>query len=527
MKPWAWFLVLVLAIAGLVGWRIKTNSGTEQGARRGRQTPTVEVATAGQATVKDTIQAVGSLESPQRVELSPKSSGRIEFLQAREGDRVTAGQVLARIDPSEANAQVVSAKAALAAAQSRLAEAKLQQDPNSVAVTSQVERGDAGVKSAEAALEQVKSNSESQIEAAKMQVTDSDAKLKTADSQVTNAEAVLGREQASLKNLQIKLDRTRELYKQGFIAAQDVDDAKTAVEVQQNNVKVAESQLAAAKQARTSAQAQLDVSKLQLSIAQKKATADVAAAEAAAVEAKTGLKVAQSNEAQNPAYQENLAALGSAVEAAKAQLDLAQAALANTVLTSPIDGVVTARNADPGTLATPGQPVLEVQSLGWLFFKSSLPIETAPLVSTGQSVEVSIDGIDGRTFSGTVSNVNLVADPQSRQFSIQIRLDNPEDELRPGMFGRVSIVTKEVRAKVAVPKEAVEVSEKGSTVTVIDNDMKAEVRNVETGASDGNMVEVTSGVEPGEKVVTLSFQKLRDGQTVALPQKKTGRPAKK
>ncbi|HXH61244.1 MAG TPA: efflux RND transporter periplasmic adaptor subunit, partial [Fimbriimonadaceae bacterium] len=164
---------------------------------------------------------------------------------------------------------------------------------------------------------------------------------------------------------------------------------------------------------------------------------------------------------------------------------------------------------------------------GWLFFKSSLPIETAPLVSTGQSVEVSIDGIDGSTFSGTVSNVNLVADPQSRQFSIQIRLDNPEDELRPGMFGRVSIVTKEVRAKVAVPKEAVEVSEKGSTVTVIDNDMKAEVRNVETGASDGNMVEVTSGVEPGEKVVTLSFQKLRDGQTVALPQKKTGRPAKK
>ena len=526
MKAWMWFVLIVVALAALVGWRLKSNSGEEgqvAGRARGARTAVVQVALAGPATIKDTIEAVGSLESPNVVQLSPRTSGRIEFLQVREGDSVRAGQMLAQIDPAEADAQVVQAQANLAQAQSRLAEAKLQQGPNSASVAGQVEQQTALVASADADLEQVKRNSESQIESAQASVGDAEAKVRSSQAQVTNALAVLERERASLKNAQTKLDRTLELYRQGFIAAQDVDDAKTSVDVQDGNVKVAAAQLDAAKQAKTSADKQLDVSKLNLAMAQRKATSDVSASQARAVQARSALKIAKANEAQNPAYKENIAALQSAVDAARAQLDLARSTKSNTVLSSPIDGVVSARNSDPGSLASPGQPVLVVQSLDWLFFAASLPIEASSAVKDGQSVEVTVDGLEGRTFTGKVTHVNLVADPQSRQFGVQVRLENPDRALRPGMFGRIRIVTREISASVAVPKEALTENDKGTTVAVVGDDMKVQVREVKKGATDGKQVEIANGVSAGEKVVVLTLQPLRDGQTVSLPQPAGGR----
>jgi RND family efflux transporter MFP subunit len=529
MKPWTWFLLLLVALAALVGWRIKANAGEEeeQGMGRGRRTPVVQVVPATSATIQDTIEAVGSLESPHKVELSPKSSGRIQYLEARVGDEVRAGQVLAQIDPSESDAQVLQAQASLAQARARLAEAKLRRDPSKVAVSSQIEREEAAVRSAEAELEQVRRNSESSVQSAQAQVGDAESRVKAAGSQVTNAEAVVAREKATLKNAQTRLARVEDLYRQGFIAAQEVDDAKTAVDVQAGNVKVAEAQVASARQARASAGSQLEVARLQLSMTQKTAQSDVAAAEARAVEARSLLKVARANEAENPAYDENVAALQAAVDAAQAQLDLARSVHSNTVLSSTIDGVVTARNADPGSLASPGTPLLVVQSLEWLFFKSSLPVEAMSLVKQGQTVQVTVDGVEGRTFEGKVTHVNLVADEASRQFDVQVRLENPDRALRPGMFGRIRIVTREVEASVAVPKESVRETDQGRTVTVVGEDMKAQVRHVETGATDGKLVEIVSGVEPDEQVVTLSYMPLRDGQDVQFPTeepKGEGRP---
>ncbi len=515
MKAWAVFLVVGIVVLALVGWRIKANAseGEDQGGARGRRTPVVEAATARPATIEDTIEAVGSLESPNVVQLAPRSTGRIDFIEVREGDSVSAGQVLVRIDPAEAAAQVVQAEANLAQARSRLAEARLRQDPNSVAVSSRVEQEEANVDSAEAELERIKRNGESSIASARAGVSDAEAKVRGASSQVGNAQAVLKREQASLKNAETKLARTEDLYRQGYIAAQEVDDARTAVDVQKGNVAVAESQLAAAQQAKTSADSQLEVAKNQLAIAERTAGSDVKAAEARAVTARSALKVARANEAENPAFKENIAALAAAVDAARAQVELAKSNRDNMILSSPINGVVTSRTADMGSLASPGQAVLTVQSLEWLFFRSSLPIEVASMVKKGQSVQMSVDGID-MPVQGTVEHVNLAADPQSRQFSIQIKIENKDRRLLPGMFGRVKITTRKVDAKVTVPKEALTESDGKHTLVVVGQDMKTEQRTVEIGATDGTLVEVVSGVEPGERVVTLSFMPLRTGMTV-------------
>lgn len=522
MKAWTVFLVIGIVVLALVGWRIKTNaSAEEEGGGRGRRTPAVEVVSAAPATIESLMEAVGSLESPNVVLLAPRSSGRIEFIQVREGDSVKAGQILVRIDPAEAASQVLQAEANLAQARSRLAEARLRQDPNSVAVSTRVEQEEANTASAEAELERTRRNSEATVASAKANVTDAESKSKGAAAQVANAQAVLQREKANLKNAEAKLARTEDLYRQGFIAAQEVDDAKTSVDVQKGNVAVAEAQLGAAQQSKASADSQLEVARLQLAMAERTAQSDVKAAEARAVSARSALKVARANEAENPAFKENIAALAAAVDAAQAQVTLARSAQNDLVLTSPIDGVVTQRTADQGSLASPGQAVVTVQSLDWLFFRSSLPVSIASLVKPGQSVKVNVDGLSDPV-EGTVSHVNMAADPLSRQFSVQIKVENANHRLRPGMFGRVLITTQRVEAKVAVPKESLTETAERSTLVVVDKDNKTQVRTVTVGATDGKLVEILTGLEPGESVVTLTFQVLRDGQTVEIAKDKPG-----
>jgi multidrug efflux pump subunit AcrA (membrane-fusion protein) len=87
------------------------------------------------------------------------------------------------------------------------------------------------------------------------------------------------------------------------------------------------------------------------------------------------------------------------------------------------------------------------------------------------------------------------------------------------MFGRIRIVTRKVDATVTVPKEAVRNANGETTVVVVDRESKTDVRKVKAGATDGRLIEITEGVEPGESVVTLSYQALRTGQQVEIPKK--------
>jgi HlyD family secretion protein len=281
----------------------------------------------------------------------------------------------------------------------------------------------------------------------------------------------------------------------------------------------------------SSAQSQVQVQEQSLLIAKRKGLADIAAGKAGVDVGKETLRVATANRSQSPAYKQNLDALQSQVTAAVAQLNQAQARLADTVIRATIAGTVTARKADPGALSSPGSPVLEIQSLDWLYVTATLPIEFSSEIHAGQTAEIRIDELRGKLFSGPITNINPAADPQSRQFGIKVRLNNPTHAVRPGMYGQVKIVTGDVDAKVVVPREAVQTDSDGhTTVTVIDKDSIAHVRPVTLGVSDAQGVQILSGVRAGEKVVVLTYTLLKDGKKVSVsmvgePSSPTG-PAK-
>jgi hypothetical protein len=89
--------------------------------------------------------------------------------------------------------------------------------------------------------------------------------------------------------------------------------------------------------------------------------------------------------------------------------------------------------------------------------------------------------------------------------------------LRPGMFGTIKIASQTVMARVAVPQESIRKSKGSSTVAVIGKDNKVSIRSVTTGATDGKYVEIVEGLMPLERIVSLSYQSMKDGQEVKIP----------
>jgi multidrug efflux pump subunit AcrA (membrane-fusion protein) len=432
MKSRPYVLIPVLLLAFLIGYRLvqKRNDFSAQSRERVARMKVPPTVSFGLARVQDVYQrldSVGSVEAPLSVRIAAKVTGRINYLDLHEGDRVGRGQVLVRVDPTQVEAQVREAEAALAEAQYRLAQARITQNPTEVSVATQVHLQEAAVQSA----------------------------------------------QANLANAQKKLERAEELYRKGFIAAQDVDDASTAVGVQQ----------------------------------------------AALDQARASLDYAKANTAQKPAYEQSLAALRASVDAAQAGVRSAKSLRADTVLTAPFDGFVTGRYLDPGAVVTAGQPILAVEYMRQVWVTVSLPEEVSGKIRLGQVARVNLDSIPGRTFYGKVTQINPSADPTSRQFLVRVTLDNPDFALKPGSYAHLQIETDAVRGVLVVPREAVQHDKQGSYVMVLDDGNVVHRRPVTLGTSAVDVIAVTSGLRPGERVVTLTAYPLKDGQTVSTGEK--------
>lgn len=507
MKRLLYWLVPVVVIALLIVWRLSVNhqvvaAAAHQQQLRMKTAPNVQVAVAGPKEILHTFESIGSVEAPFTVRLAPKLPGRIDYLQVREGDHVTTGEVLVRIDPSEIDAQVHQQEAAVAEAQQKLAQAQITQNPTNVNVQTQIQQQQAGVNTAKANAYQTETNYEAQIQAAQAAVTDAQGKVDNAAAAVRNA-------QASLSNSRAHYNRLLALYNQGYSSSQDLEDSRTAVDV-------ANGQLGAAQAAKNSAVAEKGAAEKQLSITRVKGQADIDAAKAAVSQANAALTYAQANTAQTKAYIQNLAALRSEVAAAQASLKNARAQRANTVLNSSVDGFVTARYMDPGTMASAGQTILVVEDMRQVWATVPVPTEYNGKIALGQMTQVKFDAFPGRTFNGRITQMNPAADPISRQFSVRVTLDNPGDLIKPGSFARVTFTTERLQAPVAAPREAVQTNDQGSTVTVVGDGSVAHVRPVTTGASDATNIEIKDGVQPGEKLIIMSASPIKDGAKVRI-----------
>ncbi len=187
----------------------------------------------------------------------------------------------------------------------------------------------------------------------------------------------------------------------------------------------------------------------------------------------------------------------------------------NTVLTSPISGVVTKRNYDPGDM-TGALPIVTVAQVNPLKIVINVSESEFSHVKKGMPAKITFDTYGSEEFTGHVSSIMPTIDTQSRTFGVEITMNNSDGRVLPGMFGRVTLnFGREMR--VVVPDRAV-VKQSGSADQYVYTyaNGKVSYNKVELGQRIGNKYEIISGLNPGAEVVITGQSKLANGAEVTL-----------
>lgn len=188
----------------------------------------------------------------------------------------------------------------------------------------------------------------------------------------------------------------------------------------------------------------------------------------------------------------------------------------NTELRSPISGVVTARNFDPGDFSG-GQAILTVGQLSpKVKILLSVSENDFASIHNGMGVEVNLDAFPGDTFRGTVERIHPTIDPATRTFVVEVAVPNADARLRPGMFARVNIDLGS-RPNVVVPDRAVvKQTGSGNKYVYVLHDGTVSYNRVELGRRLDDAYEIISGVADGDTVVISGQNRLADGVAVEV-----------
>lgn len=223
------------------------------------------------------------------------------------------------------------------------------------------------------------------------------------------------------------------------------------------------------------------------------------------------------------AAEEDLDRATSQLEQMQSSVASLKATIAKKQVRAPFDGTLGIRQVNLGEFLPAGTPIVTLQALDQLHIDFTLPEEFVDDVVRGQKVNVRVSAWPDQIFTGTLEAASVKVDPSSHNFAVQAVIDNPEHRLRPGMFADISVLAGDTQPVVAVPKTAISYSLHGDAVFVVEKAkanggeqpaLVARQKFVRVGESNGELVAVVEGIEPGDEVVTSGVQKLHDGMAV-------------
>lgn len=201
------------------------------------------------------------------------------------------------------------------------------------------------------------------------------------------------------------------------------------------------------------------------------------------------------------------------VQQAQAQLKTAQLNLAKTSLTAPFDGVVTAVHAEEGEMVGT-QPVLNILDLSAIEIETYVSEKNINKLAVGQKVAVNFNALTER-LAGQIKNISPALNSQEQGFPLKIEVENEEGLIKSGMYAEVKMETARSKGNLVLPKQAL-LRENGSSYLFILTDGKAVKKEVKTGLTTVNKVEILSGIESGTKVITQGAERVTDGYEVRV-----------
>ena len=217
-----------------------------------------------------------------------------------------------------------------------------------------------------------------------------------------------------------------------------------------------------------------------------------------------------------------------AAEAAEARLNTVIARLDDRLIRAPFSGMLGFREVSPGTLLMSGNAITTLDDVSQIKLDFTVPETVLSLMKPGGKIFARSVSWGEREFTGTIRAIGSRVDPVTRAVIVRALIPNEDHALRPGMLLTVRVVTEEKQA-IMVPERVVVQVGANAFVYVVDNENVAHRTIVQLGTRQAGNVEITSGVNEGDRIVTLGIIKLRDGAKVTFADEATavakkGRP---
>jgi membrane fusion protein (multidrug efflux system) len=203
------------------------------------------------------------------------------------------------------------------------------------------------------------------------------------------------------------------------------------------------------------------------------------------------------------------------LEALQASFNLANLELDYTQIRAPIAGVVSERYLKLGNTIKTGDPVFRVTSFDPLVAYMYVPEREFRQITAGQPVRIEIDALPGPPLIAAVTRVSPVVDPETGTFKITIELSDADQRIKPGMFGRMSIVYDKHENVLQVPRSAIIETASDTTIFVVEDGVGLR-KTIESGFSSDGMVEIISGLTDGENVITVGHVGLKNEASVVV-----------
>ncbi|MGQ0645450.1 MAG: efflux RND transporter periplasmic adaptor subunit [Elusimicrobiota bacterium] len=206
----------------------------------------------------------------------------------------------------------------------------------------------------------------------------------------------------------------------------------------------------------------------------------------------------------------------SKLEEARLAYELARSDLDKTVIRATRDGILGGKEAEPGEFVTPNKIIATLVSIETVVVDVGIIEREIDKIFPGQKVVVTVDAYPGVEFAGKVETLDTIIRGNSRTLTVKARLKNEGGLLLPGMFARTKIVVREEDDAISVPNDAIEKTQAGEQVLVVNKENKAEARAIKVDYKSTQFSLVSSGLKPGEQVIVQRPQDLKEGSPVKV-----------
>ncbi len=462
-------------------------------------TQAVNTETAHYTDFTSTAGYTGTVVADQEEEIFPRVTGQLIEMSLYPGDKVTPGQLVAKLDSRELAAKQNQASYGSNAASLGITAARAELDTAHANMTKAQRARDA----ANAQLTQAR------IAKATTDNSVINNKIQAAEA-VANAYAEKNGVQTETQYWRVQLQRKTLLFDQGAISQTDLDVTNDEYNNAVMRVNQANSALRAAEAAQkrvlNDVQNELDIATSKITEAQ--ASLDGAEAEIKAAQSAIDGAMARMNAATSTANQ------------AGAQLDEAATIKGYTDIRANVGGIVIARNVAPGTLVQPGTSIMKIAKIDVVRLQVSISEADLTRVRVGQRITAHTVDAPNEPITTLISAIFPASDASSRTAIVEARIPNPNMRLRPGQYLAVDMSLGNADSKaLSVPTNAL-IARDGmnSVFLAVDNGMSKVAKRVTvtTGRLGSGRIEILDGVKEGDQVITSGIANLRDGDVITV-----------